>query len=65
MPRAKYIYLVRLKDTRELVGAFTVKREAREWADRSIWPLDELELSAMQDGCRIEIMGKHEGCREW
>ncbi len=53
MARSHYIYLVRFKATKALIGAFTVKQEAITWAKRwcgDIWPLEKLQLSSMRDG---------------
>lgn len=58
------IYLIRLTDNHELVGAFSSKQLARTWAKRSVYALDQLELSAIYDGLG-EIVGKSEFCREW
>ena len=53
MARSAYIYLVRIKATGTLIGAFTVKHEARTWTDRwrgGVYLLDDLQLSRMPDG---------------
>jgi hypothetical protein len=53
MARSAYIYLVRIKETDALLGCFTVKHEARTWADRwcgPTYPLERLQLSSMRDG---------------
>lgn len=60
-----YVYLVRLQDNHELVGAFHSHRAARRWAKRSIWSLDELDLTRMDARDDIDICGKHEACAEW
>ena len=51
MPRSHYIYLVRYNACGTVLGAFTVKREAVEWATReSGHPLEHLQLSSIKDG---------------
>jgi hypothetical protein len=53
MARSAYIYFVRIKNDRSLLGCFTVKREARTWAKRwcgEHYPLERLQLSSMHDG---------------
>lgn len=51
MARSKYIYLVRLKATDEVLASFTVKHEADRWAVRySGHLLDDLQLSHIRDG---------------
>lgn len=60
----KRIYLVRLEENQELLGVFSSKQLARQWADESVYALDDLELSAMYDGLG-EIVGKSEFYREW
>jgi hypothetical protein len=51
MPRSHYIYLVRYNACGTVLGAFTVKREAEEWALReSGHPLEHMQLSSMKDG---------------
>jgi hypothetical protein len=53
MARSQYIYFVRIKATGDLLGAFTVKHEARTWAKNwcgPIYPLERLQLSSMRDG---------------
>jgi len=61
MARAHYIYLVRLKASGRLLGAFTVKHEAHTWAELSEHLLDALQLSSMRDG----INEKTETPRDW
>ena len=49
MARSTYIYFVRKATLeRELLGAFTVKREANLWALRN--HLEHVNLSRMRDG---------------
>ena len=51
MPRSHYIYLVRYNACGTVLGAFTVKHEAQEWALReSGHPLEHLQLSSIKDG---------------
>jgi hypothetical protein len=51
MPRAHYIYLIRYNAFSTVLAAFTVKREAQEWALRkSGYPLEHLQLSSIKDG---------------
>ena len=51
MPRSHYIYLVRYNACGTVLGAFTVKREAHEWALReSGHPLEHMQLSSIKDG---------------
>ena len=51
MARSSYIYLIRLKGCGDVVGAFTVKKEANTWAvEKSGYPLESMSLSSMRDG---------------
>jgi hypothetical protein len=46
-----YLYLVRVKATGEFLGVFSVKHEARFWAQtKSRHSLEALQLSQMPDG---------------
>lgn len=51
MARSTYIYFIRRFEDHKLVGAFTVKHEAVEWAMRNGWGPDNADLSRMRDGC--------------
>ena len=62
MARSQYIYFVRYRQCNTLLGAFTVKREARIWAtDYSGHPLESMKLSSMRDG----VMDKIEQDIDW
>jgi hypothetical protein len=51
MARSAYIYFVRYRECGTLLGAFTVKKEANQWAEfHSGHPLHALKLSSMRDG---------------
>lgn len=50
MPRSKYIYFVRKRVSTQLLGVFTVKREANSWAFINGWTPDNAALSRMRDG---------------
>ena len=51
MARAGYIYLIRHKDSHAILGGFTVKYEAHDWAtNESGFPLDMMQLYRMRDG---------------
>ena len=66
MARAGYIYLIRGKLHKNLLGAFTVKHEARTWVHTQGWHIDDLELSRMRDGiCSKSPIGKEEELIEW
>ncbi len=69
MARSAYIYLVRIKATGTLIGAFTVKHEARTWTDRwrgGVYLLDDLQLSRMPDGGYANfLISKEETKIEW
>lgn len=66
MARSTYIYHVRGKRHQNLLGSFTVKREASEWVARKGWHTDDLQLSRMRDGLDMSSpIGKHEEVIEW
>ena len=52
--RSKYIYLIRIRSTDALLGCFTVKEEARLWAEKhwvnQYYPIERLKLSCMENG---------------
>ena len=51
MARSQYIYLIRYKACRTVLGGFTVKHEAHAWAKRtSGHPIEYLQLTQMRDG---------------
>jgi len=51
MARSQYIYLIRLKVSGRLLAGFTVKGEARTWAERkSGRQLEAMQLLRMRDG---------------
>lgn len=50
MARSTYIYIVCRRSTWAPVAAFTVKREANEWAVKSDLPLVELRMLRTRDG---------------
>ena len=53
--RSTYIYLIRYKACRTVLGGFTVKHEARTWAKTCGHPLDHLQLTRMRDGISYDI----------
>lgn len=55
MARSTYIYLIRRFEDNKLIGAFTVKHEAAEWAMRNGWGPDNAYLSRMRDGCHCDV----------
>jgi hypothetical protein len=49
--RSQYIYLIRYKACRTVLGGFTVKHEAHTWAQNtSGHPIAHLQLTRMRDG---------------
>lgn len=66
MARSTYIYHVRGKRHKNLLGSFTVKYEACTWVERKGWNTEDLELSRMRDGIDLtDPIGKHEELIEW
>ena len=49
MPRSKYIYFIQMLE-HKLLGAFTVKCEALDWAFRMGRSPERVNLSQMADG---------------
>ena len=56
MARSKYIYLVELKGKQIVMAAFTVKREAQNWAKTSQAGVDEYQLVRMVDGGDCDLL---------
>ena len=55
MPRSKYIYFVREATSEaKLLGTFTVKREANQWALLNGWGPENADLSRMRDGVDVD-----------
>lgn len=56
MARSKYIYLVELKGKQIVMAAFTVKREAQIWAERSQAGIDAFGMTRMVDGGDSDLL---------